>query len=550
LGAIVEKSERMLPMATADSRGSSETSVSSLSDSDENDEHLLSEMIEAAKPKSTKKSSSWKQPPAAGAGRSSASSGVPPARVGYNRSSDGVSDAAHRPRQPSSVPPVNTFKVPQSVVAPVRTRSADPSGMRAAQNYPVGRDPNARSHAQRITAVGRMDNAQVSSVQVGMSIVPLGGEGAEAKGDSVRTYAIEGTPVSFSRSTSLSNLTIDSSDGCIDTRGTNERGDRNNSSTRAAGSRNVPSTSWQIGSNYPGSGVNRKCAVAAGGALQGNEDATRAYVVEGTPVCFSRNDSLSSLSADEDDVRNTNTHLNRTVVKKDQFTSAARLKTPAKVRVGPHGPGSTSTPVGRQGAALRSQPFVAPADDHFTRYADEGTPVGIGSCSQNISPGGGAGRGSRALSSLFGSPLSALSIESLSLEPGEAELLEECINAAMPKTKRRHKNRDSTNRSVSVSYAIKRPVQTSPSEDGGLPQANNIKNSGHPSAHGVGSYPGQRSSNGLNGVQVSFRHIPRVTGNSNDTRRVLPANDSLSSQRGRDLNGNLLEFCSPDFYKL
>ncbi|XP_078667446.1 adenomatous polyposis coli protein-like isoform X2 [Branchiostoma floridae x Branchiostoma belcheri] len=110
--------------------------------------------------------------------------------------------------------------------------------------------------------------------------------------DSVRCYKEEGTPLNFSTATSLSDLTIDSPDGV------SERGGASNkmNSQPLQTSSSTPLATAVPQPNHP-----RQMPIR-GPMSKGSSpyDTPHTYNVEGTPLCFSRNDSLSSLSCDED----------------------------------------------------------------------------------------------------------------------------------------------------------------------------------------------------------------------------------------------------------
>ncbi|KAK2149870.1 hypothetical protein LSH36_433g01019 [Paralvinella palmiformis] len=275
--------------------------------------------------------------------------------------------------------------------------------------------------------------------------------------DSVKTFATEGTPISLSHATSLSDLTVDEVLQAAD--GASEDG---HMESKQAVKCNINTTS------------------TVQPEKENSMDSMKLYGVEGTPAAFSRNDSLSSLSCDEEifeELVGNKTNLadelqqsenqqkkikrpnKRTSPRKpDPETAAlARLKTPGKLV--PYGPNSTSTPLPKKAVSPHfheDQPEMYTTEDtpmHFSRNSslsslgitendhqrqwheqnvevyetkDESTDDKVEDAPINLS-----GNGS----------VSSLSVESLSFEvtPSESALLEECINAALPKSKRKKK---------------------------------------------------------------------------------------------------------------
>lgn len=277
--------------------------------------------------------------------------------------------------------------------------------------------------------------------------------------DGVKTYAVEGTPIEFSRSTSLSNLTIESMDGADKDRG-------HVLSTKSQGCESRP--------HPPGEQQSITIRNPTFHAQNlASEDVMHSYGIEDTPAVFSRNDSLSSLSGAEDEeamrggsnrgavgMSGIKPPENRMVLKTQavgrtslQSPTVARLRTPcAGLRIFSSGTNLTSTPVNKQ---MRSP--TGGQEDQVVQYAVEGTPENV---SRNLSPtprftvtdNRNLTEPEPDQSACFrveGTPaqfscnssLSSLSLESFSFEPtpSEAALLEECINAAMPKSKKRSK---------------------------------------------------------------------------------------------------------------
>ena len=205
--------------------------------------------------------------------------------------------------------------------------------------------------------------------------------------DRLTSYNVEGTPINFSRAASLSDLGVESP-------------------------------------------LSRPVAPA-----QRCDDSPRTYNVEDTPLLLSRSESLSSLSCDESPVAAT--RLVKPVVARRagiQSPAIARLRTPLTSRPGE--PTSHSTPLGLKDATCRYEVEGTPAcfshnsslsslnsDEHealaLTSDPAPSSPPSA-SCTTRLSHHGSTG---------------SLSVESLSFEPtpSETALLQECINAAMPK---------------------------------------------------------------------------------------------------------------------
>ena len=272
--------------------------------------------------------------------------------------------------------------------------------------------------------------------------------------DCTRTYAVEGTPLEFSRSTSLSNLTIDSAEMA-------------NEKPQSAAARQM----------FPRPASSNNMAFMH---APENEDVLHSYGIEGTPITFSRNDSLSSLSGEEGDEGDKHEHiklLNRnkggngekvTASSNDvpsclTMPAVARLKTPCKTG-SPKSrfsrPNSTSTPVGK---SHQQQPASVVLDDQVIRFAVEDTPD---SMSRNLSP-------TREMVHDFlasddksmtfkventpnrfscNSSLSSLSFESIGFEATSSEnaMLEQCISAALPIPKSKRKKGGGKPRQLSL----------------------------------------------------------------------------------------------------
>ena len=269
--------------------------------------------------------------------------------------------------------------------------------------------------------------------------------------DSVTTYAEEGTPLEFSRATSFSDLT-DPSELVME-----ESHLKSNEK-----SNEMPNIS-QTGAPYiqPAS----------------QQDSPRVFGMEGTPMSFSRNDSLSSLSCDEDQevspdkflkmgllsMKQTPTSrpsIERSVASPSRRTlprsgtsSPGGLRAKITVNLAKSQHGTSSLSPNKQEAV----PARMSESDQPKTYAVEGTPMCFSNHSSlsSLNSDDHEGLANGSPSDVHGdhpngsfklvedtpmcfsqnSSLSSLSVESLSSEPTASEkaLLEECINAAMPK---------------------------------------------------------------------------------------------------------------------
>lgn len=227
--------------------------------------------------------------------------------------------------------------------------------------------------------------------------------------DSPKQYGMEGTPQTFSRNDSLSSLSCDE-DTETDVRETKEKlpsrrgiispgtmsprgllsprqrllggGRKSPLASPGSGKGKIPSRAQRSltyeGSPPPGADMEQEPSPPRTGA---GDDIPKQYHTEGTPMCFSRNSSVSSLnSSDHEGMANRS--------------------------------GSSGEPAIEEEEAIPSED---PVHDHSASFKVEDTPANF---SHNSS-------------------LSSLSVESLGFEPtpSESALLEECINAAMPKSK-------------------------------------------------------------------------------------------------------------------
>ncbi|CAI9721723.1 adenomatous polyposis coli protein-like isoform X2 [Octopus vulgaris] len=270
--------------------------------------------------------------------------------------------------------------------------------------------------------------------------------------DTVKTYAVEGTPINFSNATSLSDLTIDSIDGLdmgfVQKNSKSKPGDPNYT---------IPNKDDSIF------------------ALNSAADSPKHYMMEGTPITFSRNDSLSSLSCDDTEDVSLSHHPS---AKQGKNKSSPSLGQRWKADTGrkdyqqsPDGTGVPGTELGRHVVGQSSEE-IRPAlmdpegylsDEIPKEFAIEDTPDTYSRNSSTNSYKNKCQRESplakvsstkqtgpelglpdqKASFKVEGTPLcfsrnsslSSLSIESVTNDFSltEEALLEECINSAMPR---------------------------------------------------------------------------------------------------------------------
>ena len=251
-----------------------------LQESNEEDHSVLMEAISSGMPERkprVKKSSSSKQP-----------SGIKgPSQL---RSNSGVVY--------SSAPYVNSNSGRKS---PGLTRS---SSGRSVDSNSGRKSPGLKVPGGSSYAVARPQNSymdlylrRTSQTESGISS-PRGNGGNM---DMVKTYQTEGTPLNFSTRTSLSDLSVP--DDAVPASGVYiapqnfpPQSSINSSSAKRnhlAPEKRQQMKSWSM--NSPGAGSVSKYSNATGGF-----DSPKVYNVEGTPASYSRNDSLSSLSCEEE----------------------------------------------------------------------------------------------------------------------------------------------------------------------------------------------------------------------------------------------------------
>ena len=318
-------------------------------------------------------------------------------------------------------------------------------------------------------------------------------------GDCVQTFAVEDTPLSLSHATSLSDLTVAEMP--------HTRGHQQDIGFSAR-------TTDRLSDQYP-HGVQEPSVPEAENSL----DSMKVFGMEGTPMMFSRNDSLSSLSCDEEDLPRGKTcfadevgkvepQKHKKLTRKSRTTSPrrvdmendaiSRLKTPGKpLPFHGYGPSSTSTPLTKKSA---SPVVVQPVEEEPRTFVTEDTPMCFSRNSslssldsrdheitcvrqQNhleIDPiGGGAHFKVEDTPANFSrdSSLSVLSVESLSFDatPSEGDLLEECINAALPKSRQKgsasHSTESTSNRKTARTMLFSGPTSTDDEKTAGFHQA-------------------------------------------------------------------------------
>nr|ANS60439.1 adenomatous polyposis coli [Platynereis dumerilii] len=319
---------------------------------------------------------------------------------------------------------------------------------------------NMRQHSQQQVYPQR-GSLSVAARAVSHSVPP--------QSDCIRTYCEEGTPINFSRATSLSELSQLDPDGASQDHSVGSELDESDQFDE------IPTAYFDGDTSLPVEIM----------------DSPTSFGMEGTPLSFSRNDSLSSLSCDEDaELENAKQHLKGAKLPLHSKGSPKSLLTPKQRLLGRlKSPGSGSKNRSPGSRAQRNLAFGKPQPqsplamspprseyDQIQMFAVEGTPHCFSrnsslsslnstdnDISANVSDIKGDEDAQQACSSgdtsaeqehiegqlppdsfyvedtpanfSRNSSLSSLSVESLGFEPSEAALLEECINAAMPKTK-------------------------------------------------------------------------------------------------------------------
>ncbi|XP_067659901.1 adenomatous polyposis coli protein-like isoform X2 [Haliotis asinina] len=335
---------------------------------EETEELLVSQVIQAAMPKSKVAR-----------------------RLDMDRQAEGAEDSNRKPASQivphiKYSPPSSSSKIPAAQVAPVRQLLGAP----------------ATFQPQRTSSVATQPQVTSKSCEVA---------------DTVKSYAVEGTPLNFSNATSLSDLTIDSVDDTARFRVSDTHKISNMTSA----------SQGQIDDSvfYGGDSV----------------DSPQVYQVEGTPLIFSRNDSLSELSMLSGD-------LQGLVEKHDEVSDTVSSS-------------SSSIPKERHVVGQSSEEssvivdHTKDSEDNCKRYAMEDTPMCFSrnsSLSSLHSPEPNKPTSDTTVitdqrvpfkvedtPTVFSrnSSLSELSIESTAFDPTPSEqaLLDECISSAMPKSR-------------------------------------------------------------------------------------------------------------------
>ncbi|KAK7095933.1 hypothetical protein V1264_005287 [Littorina saxatilis] len=230
-------------------------------------------------------------------------------------------------------------------------------------------------------------------------------------GDTTQTYATEGTPNNFSAATSLSDLTIDSVDD-------GARGGRLSSGRSPAKSSHQQGS---VATAYKDDGV-----FGADGT-----DSPHVYGMEGTPTTFSRNDSLSSIEIIDDNKSES-----------QGFAVSSSRQCPAYPNASErHVLGQSSEEGSVKSQKHRNQPQQQRTGnkDETQQFEMEDTPVSF-SRNSSLSSLASGGRAKEPQPEEEPQISRTSSTESLSAEsagfdptPSEQALLDQCINAAMPK---------------------------------------------------------------------------------------------------------------------
>ncbi|XP_071115935.1 adenomatous polyposis coli protein-like isoform X2 [Haliotis cracherodii] len=352
---------------------------------EETEELLVSQVIQAAMPKSKVAR-----------------------RLDMDRQAEGAEDINRKPASQviphiKHSPPSSSSKIPAAQVAP---------NVRQLLGAPAAFQP------QRTSSVATQPPPQATS------------KPCEAA-DTVKSYAVEGTPLNFSNATSLSDLTIDSVDDAARFRLSETSAHKVSNMTSAC--------QGQIDDS-----------VFYGGDSM---DSPQVYQVEGTPLVFSRNDSLSELSMLSGDVQG--------LVEKHGEVSDTVSSSSSSLPKERHVVGQSS----EESSVIIDH--TKDSEDNYKRYAMEDTPMCFSrnsSLSSLHSPEPNKPTSDTTVitdqrvpfkvedtPTVFSrnSSLSELSIESTAFDPTPSEqaLLDECISSAMPKS-RISRGEDKSRRSI------------------------------------------------------------------------------------------------------
>ncbi|XP_041356018.1 LOW QUALITY PROTEIN: adenomatous polyposis coli protein-like [Gigantopelta aegis] len=271
--------------------------------------------------------------------------------------------------------------------------------------------------------------------------------------DAVKTYNEEGTPLNFSNATSLSDLTIDSTDG------TNHQRSDLNSVVRSSADNSSMSHVAAYGTGGDNSVFQEAC------------DSPKIYAYEGTPLNFSRSGSLSSLSVisgvseDVSSKGKSNLVVKSSHAKSSDEKDGSDSSVPKSLERQVIGQSSEESSIVMDDMGQRSDivmgakqgPSAASAHNktagHDRMNGKQGASAGSAyNPSDGHKDGTEAGpkdeemfyhlEGTPAAFSMSSS-LSELSIESTAFDPtpDEQALLEECISSAMPKSRSRYSHK-------------------------------------------------------------------------------------------------------------
>ncbi|XP_025084132.1 adenomatous polyposis coli protein-like isoform X3 [Pomacea canaliculata] len=265
----------------------------------------------------------------------------------------------------------------------------------------------------------RSDSRKISS-HLPQARLPTAGKVCfiSATADVVKTYNTEGTPNNFSTATSLSDLTIDSTEdvgGSSGTQVSHIRSQGKSSLGHHSAIHLQPAYFPQEDILFPA----------------GSLDSPRVFGMEGTPVTFSRNDSLSSLGIVDDEDRTSLKHVSNSRAYLTQESESLLHEIERHVI----GQSSEESSI----ISEKHPPSRGACKDEMKKFAVEDTPISF-SRNSSLSSLASGGRAREpqpedepAISRT--SSCSSLSTESANFDPTPSEqaLLDQCISAAMPK---------------------------------------------------------------------------------------------------------------------
>ncbi|KAL3887207.1 hypothetical protein ACJMK2_027157 [Sinanodonta woodiana] len=268
--------------------------------------------------------------------------------------------------------------------------------------------------------------------------------------DAVKVYAVEDTPINFSSATSLSDLTIDSIEGPKDSIMQPSKSTTDNSYVSNAATFGTSNDSVFIHS--------------------GLYDSTKLFLLEGTPITFSRNDSLSSLSCFDEDKSTSSNQMKKLMKEKDIHQPLGNDITRPESQQSRKSSDSLNSGmylerhvIGQSSEESQSLSRASPSqikrpEDQPRKYAVEDTPMCFSSSSSLSSLHSPEGEKSKEREEFEkksvakdkkvpyqvedtpvcfsrNSSLSSLSVDSDEDDPTPSEqaLLDECISSALPK---------------------------------------------------------------------------------------------------------------------